>query len=642
MVRIRCEYGVGVKSACHLSVVLFIGAIGSFAAQDRIDQGPRQSPPPIFAAGTRGSFVLEGEPFQIRAGSMHYPRVPRAYWRDRMRKMKAMGLNTLTTYVFWNVHEVSPGHYDFSGQNDLAEYLREAQQEGLYVILRPGPYVCAEWEFGGFPAWLLKNREMKIRSRDPLFMAAVRRWFVRLGQVVHPMMLSQGGPIIAVQVENEYGSFGDDHRYMEEIKDTLKTSGMGDGYLFTADGPEYFASGSLPELPVVVNFGAGGAMQAFAALKAWRPNGPMMSGEYWDGWFDHWGDVHQLRPAEPQELEIKWMMDHGYSFNLYMAEGGTSFGWMNGANSDGKNYEPDTTSYDYDVPIDERGGLRPKYFVLRDLISGSTGVTPAPPPPPTSTTVYSIQLILESASLWDNLPSPHFSKTPLSMEDIDQAYGYILYTTGLPKRSGGRLDIDSVHDYAGVYVDHKLLGTLDRRLGQNTIQMPDGMAVKELEILVENTGRVNYTDVMRGERKGITSRVTLAGEELRDWKIYSLPMSEPGRMKYEARSCVGPCFFRSRLTVPAMETSPSDTYLNTTEISKGMVWVNQRPLGRAWSVGPQGALYLPGNWLHEGANEVDFFDLEATKADGIGTRLYPIFFEPPTQPEAINGGLKEW
>ncbi len=614
-----------------LGVVLLLAGVSGAVGQNVNGATYPNTTVSSLTVGTDGQFLLSGKAFQIRAGSMHYPRVPRAYWRDRMRKMKAMGLNTLTTYVFWNVHEVSPGHYDFSGQNDLAEYLREAQEEGLYVILRPGPYVCAEWEFGGFPAWLLKNREMKIRSRDPLFMAAVTQWFGRLGQVVHPMMLSQGGPIIAVQVENEYGSFDDDHKYMEEIKDALKASGMGDGYLFTADGPEYFARGSLPELPAVVNFGAGEAEQAFAALKAWRPNGPMMSGEYWDGWFDHWGDVHQLRPAEPQEREIKWMLDHGYSFNLYMAEGGTSFGWMNGANSDGKNYEPDTTSYDYDVPIDERGGLRQKYFVIRDLIAQSTGVTPPSPPPPTSTTVYSMQQELESASLWDELPTPRLSKTPLSMEDIDQAFGYILYATGLPAQSGGRLDIDAVHDYAEVYVDHKHLGTLDRRLGQNTLQMPNGMTGKELEILVENTGRVNYTDVIRGERKGITSKVTLNGKELQDWKIYSLPMSDPGRMKYEAHSCTGPCFFRSRLIVPPASTSPLDTYLNTTEINKGMVWVNQRPLGRAWYIGPQGALYLPGSWLHEGSNEVEFFDLEATGADDIGTRMYPIFFEPPAQ-----------
>lgn len=608
-------------------VMLFAATLKIASGQSGEVKAQPKSPERVLKAGTNGQFFLDGKPFQIRAGSMHYPRVPRADWRDRMRKMKAMGLNTLTTYVFWNVHEQSPGHYDFSGQNDLSEYLREAQQEGLYVILRPGPYVCAEWEFGGFPAWLLRNREMKIRSRDPIFMAAVKQWFGRLGQVVHPMMLSQGGPIIAVQVENEYGSFGEDHQYMEEIENTLKVSGMGDGYMFTADGPEYFKNGSLPELPVAVNFGAGDAEKSFAALKAWRPNGPMMSGEYWDGWFDHWGDVHQLRPAAPQEHEIKWMLGHGYSFNLYMAEGGTSFGWMNGANSDGTSYEPDTTSYDYDVPMDERGGLRPKYFVLRDLMVRATGVVPTALPAPKATTVYRMEQVTESASLWQNLSAPHISKTLLSMEDLNQAYGYILYTTILPGESG-ELDIDAVHDYAEVFVDHKVVGTLDRRLGQNILPIPGGMGGKELEILVENMGRVNYTVAMRGERKGITSRVTLKGSELHGWKIYALPMSDPGAMKYAVRSCEGPCFFRSNLTVSSAVEVPLDTYLNTTGINQGMVWVNQRPLGRAWYIGPQGALYLPGVWLHRGANEVDYFDMDAAGADEVGTIDHPLFFDP--------------
>ena len=613
---------------------LFIACLHVAIGQNKVSEGHMQGPEQALTVGAKGEFLLNAKPFQIRAGSMHYPRVPRAYWRDRMRKMKAMGLNTLTTYVFWNVHETSPGHYNFSGQNDLAGYLREAQQEGLYVILRPGPYVCAEWEFGGFPAWLLKNHEMKIRSRDPLFMAAVKQWFGKLGQVVRPMMASQGGPIIAVQVENEYGSFGDDHQYMEEIKDALKASGMGDGYMFTADGPQYFQNGSLPELPVAVNFGAGDAEQAFVALKAWRPNGPMMSGEDWEGWFDHWGDAHQRRSAAVQEREIKWMLDQGYSFNLYMAEGGTSFGWMNGANSDGKSYEPDTTSYDYDVAIDERGGLRSKYFAIRDIMAHVTGVATAPPPAATATTVYPIRGATDSASLWDNLPIPHLSRTVLSMEDINQSYGYILYTTVLPLRSGGLLDIDSVHDYAEVFVDHILVGKLDRRLGQSTLPIPYNVGGKELEILVENTGRVNYTVTMRGERKGITSNVTLAGNELKDWEIYAIPMSDPGKMKYGAQSCEGPCFFRSHLVVPQAFPTALDTYLNTTGMNKGMVWVNGLALGRAWSIGPQGALYLPGVWLHSGINELDYFDLDATSADQIATISHSLYFEPPDKPSS--------
>ncbi len=560
---------------------------------------------------------------------MHYPRVPRAYWRDRMRKMKAMGLNTLTTYVFWNVHETAPGVYDFTGQNDLAEYLKEAQEEGLYVILRPGPYVCAEWEFGGFPAWLLKEPGMQVRSRNPQFMAAVSRWFHQLGTIVHPMMLSQGGPILAVQVENEYGAFGDDHAYMESIESLLKSSGMGDGYLYTADGPAYLKNGSISGLPAVVNFGPGDAQTAFAALKAERPSGPMMSGEYWDGWFDHWGQAHQTRPAAQQEGDLAWMLQHGYSFNLYMAEGGTSFGWMNGANSDGKNYEPDTTSYDYDVAIDERGGLRPKFFAFRGLIAKATGEQPPVAPTSTEARSYSVLSAVESASLWENLPQPVRSAKPLCMEDLNQAYGYILYTSELHGTSQGELTLDALHDYAVVFLNHQRIGVVDRRLGQNSLMLPAVSSTQELQILVENTGRVNYTVAMGGERKGITSRVTLQGKELTGWNIYSLPMRDVAGLRYQKKPCTGPCFFRTQLMGTAGDGTLPDTYLNTISIHQGMVWANNRTLGRAWDIGPEASLYLPGPWLHTGSNDLVFFDALANGYDQLGSVDHPIYIDPP-------------
>ena len=615
------------------SIALGLVITGSAVAQTAVSATTDHSQDHTLRAGTNGQFLLEGKPFQIRAGEMHYPRVPRADWRDRMRKLKAMGLNTLTTYVFWNLHEPSPGQYDFAGQNDLAEYLKEAQQEGLYVILRPGPYICAEWEFGGLPAWLLKDPSLEIRSRNPLYLAAVRRWFGTLGQVVHPLMLSQGGPIIAVQVENEYGAYGDDHAYMEDIKSMLQASGMGDGYLYTADGPSYFKGGALPELPVVVNFGTGDAEKAFAALKSLRPDGPMMSGEFWDGWFDHWGDVHQHRSDAAQEEDLKWMLDRGYSFNLYMAEGGTSFGWMNGANSDGHTYEPDTTSYDYDAPIDERGVLRPKYFAFRDLIMKATGIMPAQPPVPIPAMTYPISSTPESASLWANLPQALHADTPLSMEDVGQAYGYILYTTPLRgAAAGATLDLSVVHDYAEVYLDHQRIGTMDRRLGQHSMLLPAVPGSAELEVLVENTGRVNYTRAMLGERKGIIGHVMLGGTELRNWAIFSLPMLEPEKLHYQARPCSGPCFFRARLLTSSSQSGIHDTYLKTTTIPKGMVWMNGHVLGRAWEIGPQGALYVPGSWLHGDANEIDVFDLRSTGTLSLSTSDHPLFFEPPAQP----------
>jgi beta-galactosidase len=299
---------------------------------------------------------------------MHYPRVPRAYWRDRFRKARAMGLNTLTTYVFWNLHEPRPGVYDFSGQNDVAEYIREAQQEGLNVILRPGPYVCAEWELGGYPSWLLKDRNLILRSDDPKFIAAMNTWFARLAKEVSPLLIQNGGPIIAIQIENEYGSFGNDHAYMREVERALIKSGLAmslthqyganggllvsgnlgnDTLLYTADGADQVPYGSLSDRPAVINFGTGDARQSFATLKKLRPDGPFMSGEYWAGWFDHWGEHHHTTEAASNAAEYEWMLRQGYSVSMYMFHGGTSFGFMNGANSNGSNYESDSSSYDY-------------------------------------------------------------------------------------------------------------------------------------------------------------------------------------------------------------------------------------------------------------------------------------------------------
>src|SRR5579875_140186 len=363
------------KSAALRSLVPLAACALVAAASACLAQGEPHS----FRA-ENGQFLLDGKPFRIISGEMHYPRIPRAYWRDRLRMAKAMGLNTITVYTFWNEHEPKPGVFDFSGDNDVAEFIREAQQEGLYVILRPGPYACAEWEFGGYPSWLLKDPSMKVRSRDPKFLAAARTWLLRLGQELAPLQIGNGGPIIAVQVENEYGSYGDDHEYMEDIHHMLLDAGFTKAQLFTADGPEQLPRGSLPELPAVINFAPGEAQKSFATLKKLRPQGPYMTGEYWDGWFDHWGAPHAHTNGQQQANELDWMLRQGYSVNLYMFHGGTSFGWMNGANSDGRNYQPDVTSYDYDAALDESGHPTRKYTMFRDIIARDTGVTPPPVP----------------------------------------------------------------------------------------------------------------------------------------------------------------------------------------------------------------------------------------------------------------------
>ena len=554
-------------------------------------------------------FLLDGQPFQILSGEMHYQRIPRAYWRDRFQMAKAMGLNAVTTYVFWNVHEPRPGLYDFAENKDVAEFIREAQKESLYVILRPGPYVCSEWEFGGYPAWLLKDHSMVVRSRDPKFLDAAGRWLQRLGEELAPLQVGNGGPILLVQVENEYGSFGDDHAYMEEIRQLLVDAGFTKSVLYTADGPGEIAAGSLPNLPVGINFGGydvNAAQKSFATLNEIRPNGPFFSSEFWDGAFDHWGAKHAEIDVTNVAANLDWILRKGYSVSLYMFDGGTSFGWMNGANSDGNNYEPDVTSYDYDAPLDESGRPTAKYFALRNVIAEATGTTHPAVPTVAPTQEIPEFALEEGVSLWDVLPAPMFSEQVLSMEDLDQAYGYIMYRKQLMGAAEGQLSIEDLHDYARVYLDGKLVGALDRRLGQNQFKLNVPTAGGRLDILVENSGRVNYALVMRGERKGITKQVLLAGEPLLGWDIYSLPMTEPGKLHFTAAPCEGACFFRGSFHVD----KPADTFLDTSAFSKGQVWLDGRALGRVWSIGPQKTLYVPGPWLHKGENEVVVFDLD--------------------------------
>ncbi|MFZ1938952.1 MAG: glycoside hydrolase family 35 protein [Terracidiphilus sp.] len=566
-----------------------------------------------------GKFLLDGKPFQIISGEMHYPRIPRAYWRDRFRMARAMGLNAVTAYVFWNEHELRPGVYDFSGQRDVAEFIREAQSEGLYVILRPGPYVCAEWEWGGYPAWLLKDHGIVVRSTDPKFMEPARRWLLRLGKELAPLQVGNGGPIIAVQVENEYGSFGSDQAYMEQIHQALLDAGFNKALLYTADGPDLIPRGSLPGLPAVINFAPGEARSAFATLHKLRPNGPFMAGEWWDGWFDFWGGPHHTTDGKAQANELGWILNQGYSISIYMFHGGTNFGWMNGANMDKTQYEPDVTSYDYDAALDESGRPTPKYFLFRDAIAKATGITPPPVPsvdPPIATAKIDFK---KSASLWQTLPAPVHSDQSLSMEDLNQAYGYILYRTDVRGPVSGDLVLDELHDYAIIYADGKLLGTLDRRLNQSSLHIDLTEPHSRLDILVENTGRINFTIAIRGEREGITKQVTLAGKTLTGWAIYPLPMDDPGKLPFGSGDCTGPCFYRGSLQVDRV----GDTFLDKSAFTKGFVWVNGHPLGRIWSIGPQKTLYLPGPWLHQGVNDVIVFDLEGRPGESVAGRNTP-------------------
>ncbi|MBS1815665.1 MAG: beta-galactosidase [Acidobacteria bacterium] len=564
-----------------------------------------------------GQFELDGKPIQIISGEIHYPRIPRARWTHDLKMAKAMGLNAVTVYAFWNAHEPTLGHFDFSGNNDVAAFIREAQRQGLWVILRPGPYVCAEWEFGGFPGWLEKDHTVKLRTTDPKYMRPASQWLKRLGQELAPLQASNGGPIIAVQVENEYGSYGKDRDYMRAMRKAVYDAGFSNTLLYSTDGDRQLKNDTLPDLFTAVNFGPGkisdpndpnfAPRRAIETLKKLRPNDPVFVGEYWDGWFDHWGSKWDFTDAKLQSSEFEWMLKQGYSVSVYMFVGGTSFGWMNGANSNAKApYEPDVTSYDYDSVLQEDGQPSPKYFMFRDAIQRVTGKVPPPVPASPKPVSFPSAELKQSVSLWKTLPAPHHSEHPLTMEDLDQNYGYILYRTHI-NEGKGELNFDGIHEYADVYLNGKLAGTIERRLNQKSlaIEVPAGGA--QLDVLVENTGRINFGPNLQDERIGIIGDAHFNGATLTGWDIYTLPMETTSKLNFTDSSCEGACFYRTTLKVD----KPADTYLDTRSLSKGFVWVNGKPLGRFWNIGPQGSLYLPGEWLHKGANSVVVFDLYA-------------------------------
>ena len=604
-------------------------------------------------------FLLDGKPFKVLSGELHYARIPREYWHARLKMARAMGLNTIATYVFWNVHEPSPGQYNFSGNADLVAFIKAAQEEGLYVILRAGPYSCAEWEFGGYPAWLLKDPRMStaLRTNDPAFMVPVERWIKRLGQETASLQIGRGGPILITQVENEYGSWVEhdtappdpNHTYMTHMRDIFVRAGFTDSLLDTVDGGDELPNGGIPGVFTGVNFGVGSSKKEIPKLAAFQPGKPLLVTEYWPGWFDYWGHPHQTRPLQPQLDDLDYILSHGNGINLYMFHGGTSFGFMSGANLIDNQYLPQVTSYDYGAPLDESGRPTPKFHAFRKIFAKyacpnsavilseaknprispgspqSSGADidetclPAIPDPPPVITIPQVTLT-ESTPLWSNLPTPIHSDTPKSMEQFDQAYGYILYRHQLPAAVSENLILTELHDYAQIYLDGKLAGPLDRRQHQYPLEITTtGPAT--LDILVENSDRINFSQAMRGEIKGITKSVTLAKQPLTDWQIYSLPMnwmevsSRPERSGVErpphfagatAASPNTPTFFRAHFTL----TTTGDTFLDVRNLTKGALWINGHPIGRFWNVGPQQTLYVPGPWLRTGENEIIVFDLQ--------------------------------
>jgi beta-galactosidase len=613
--------------AIAISLLLCLGvAVPPLMAQNAsraLDLEPANAPLQV----RNGQFYLNGKPYQIISGEIHYARVPRAYWRARLKMAKAMGLNTISTYVFWNVHEPRPGVYDFSGNLDVAEFIRMAQQEGLNVILRPGPYACAEWDLGGYPAWLIANPKMVLRSNDPVYMKPVEQWLLRLGKELAPLQMGRGGPIIAVQLENEYSAFGSDQAYLEHLRQIFLRAGFTRAFMYTNSGSD--ANGTLPGLYSAADFGPGGAEESLAALAKFEPGMPLMSGEFWTGWYDSWGKPHAAVDQKQVTADFAWMLDQGYSVNLYMFHGGTSFGFMNGANSKTGTYFPDVTSYDYGAPLDESGRPTPLYFAMRDIIVRHDRAIGAPLPPPVPVSPPTMKIasfpLTESISLWKALPTPVEKQQPVTMEELGQSYGYILYRTTIAKPAKGTLKFALLHDYAQIYLNGKLAGTLDRRLAQSSLPIQVTEPNTQLDVLVENTGRVNYTVAIRSEWQGIRGPVTLAGTPLTGWKIYTLPMVDPASLSYSTKTVQsGPVFYRAHFNLKKTD----DTFLDLSSFNKGQVWVNGHNLGRFWKIGPQRTLYLPGPWLKKGENTVVVFDLTAQPGSKLQALDKPILDAP--------------
>jgi beta-galactosidase len=598
-------------------VIAFAALSCSHPVQARAQKTPHHT---VTASG--GHFVIDGKPVQIISGEMHYPRIPRPYWRDRLRKAKAMGLNAVTIYAFWNVHEPHPGQWNFSGQDDVASFVRDAQQAGLYVILRPGPYICGEWSYGGFPDWLLKDRTMKVRTLDPAYMHAATDYIDHLGQQLKPLLWTNGGPIIAVQVENEYGSFGNDKAYVEAVKRMSVNAGFGSVVLYTGDGPGDWG-GTLPELPVGLDFGPGEAQKGFAKLFQLRPH-PRLTyvAEFYPGWYDKWGQPHQTgAPIEEQLKDLSWILSHGYSVSLYMFHGGTDWGFMNGANVDNDVYAPETTSYDYAAPLDEAGDPTPHYYALRKLFAKySSGALPAVPASIPLIHVAPFTLPL-SSSLWSNLPAPVHSQEPLEFSHFEMQTGYMLYRTRLHGPVKGTLDIGSARDYVMVFLNGKHVATLDRRLGQHTAALDAVGPAAQLDLLVEDSGRVNYGKHFPDDRKGLVLPVMLNGAKLEGWDNYPLRMASPAVRHWSKQTVNGPAFHRGSFDL----ASVGDTYLDVSALGKGLMWVNGYAVGRVWNIGPQQSDYIPGCWLHKGSNTVTVFDLDGEQHPEITGRTHHVY-----------------
>lgn len=569
-------------------------------------------------------FLLDGKPFQMISAEMHYPRIPREAWRARMKMAKAMGINTIGTYIFWNLHQPQKNYFDFESNNDIVEFVKLAKEEGLWMVLRPSPYVCAEWEFGGYPFWLQNEPGMKVRSTEAKYIEAYRKYINEVGKRLAPYQINHGGNILMVQIENEYGSFGKDRNYLELNRKMFMDAGF-DGLLYTCDPPESLEKGHLPGLLPAVN-GIDDPVKVKKMINDYHGGkGPYLIAEWYPAWFDWWGAKHHTVPAEKYTGALDAVLGAGISINMYMFHGGTTRGFMNGANyNDHTPYQPQISSYDYDAPVNEAGNATHKFMEFRKVIEKHLPAGQVLPPVPAAKPTITIPTIRfnKNIGLSQLLPTPKLAEYPLTFEELLQPYGYVLYRTSITNKKSGTLKIKDLRDFGIVFINGKKMGTLDRRLAQDSmpISVPKGTVI--LDILVENMGRINFGKYLLQNKKGITKSVSLAGEELRNWKMYSLPFNEipSGDIKKGTFSATMPVLKKGSFSLKKV----GDTYLDMRQWGKGVVWINGHNLGRYWCIGPQQTVYVPLEWLKTGQNEIVVWELLKPEMQSLSAINYPI------------------